>query len=368
MGIMRGRGALTAAPPDAGGVLYVDLPAIVANWRLLCALHPSGPVAGVVKGDGYGLGAGPVAHALYDAGCRHFFVAVLQEALAIRDLIPDAMLAVLGGLLPGSEPDYIAHDIVPVLGSLREIDAWRPTGRPAILHVDTGMARLGLDAGELAALQHDPARLAGINLLYVMTHLVSAEAADDPLNQHQRQRFRDACAALPSAPRSFANSSGIFLGQGFGSDLARPGAALYGINPTPGRPNPMRSVARLMGRVMAVRDIPAGASVGYNATWTASRPSRIATVGIGYADGWNRSLSGCGRAFFDGKPVPLVGRVSMDLTTFDITDQPTIAAGDWLEFLGPHQTADDVAAMASTNGYEILTSLALRLPRVYQAA
>jgi alanine racemase len=374
------RDSVTNTPPPlqggrvslagAGGILHVDLPAIVANWRLLCARHPSGPVAGVVKGDGYGLGAGPIAGALYDAGCRQFFVALLDEAIAIRDRVPDAMLAVLGGLLPGTASEYVARGIVPVLGSLAEIDAWTATGhrRPAILHVDTGMARLGLDARELAVLRQDRARLAGIDLRYIMTHLVSAEAAHDPLNQHQCQRFAEACASLPPAPRSFANSSGIFLGDAFGSDLARSGAALYGINPTPGQPNPMHQVVRLLGLVLAVRDIPAGASVGYNATWTATRPSRIATAGVGYADGWDRGLSGRGRAFFDGAPVPLVGRVSMDLTTFDVTDFPAIGPGAWLEFLGPHQTADEVAIVAGTNGYEILTSLALRLPRVYEAA
>ena len=354
----------------SGGVLHVDLSAVVANWRLLCARHSSGPVAAVVKGDGYGLGAGPIARALYNAGCRHFFVALLDEAIAIRDIVPDAMLGVLGGLIPGSEGDYVAHGIVPALGSLAEIDAWTAAGPglPAIVHIDTGMSRLGLDARELAVLQQDPARLGRIGLRYIMTHLVSAEAAHDPLNHFQRQRFAEACALLPPAPRSFANSSGVFLGEDFGSDLARPGAALYGINPTPGLPNPMRSVVRLMARVLAVRDIPAGASVGYNATWTAMRPSRIATAGVGYADGWPRVLSGRCNAFFDGAPVPLVGRVSMDLTTFDITDHPAIAPGSWLELLGPHQTTDDVAVAAGTNGYEVLTSLALRLPRVYEAA
>ena len=241
-------------------------------------------------------------------------------------------------------------------------------GAAAILHIDTGMARLGLDGRELAVLQENHGRLAGIDLRYIMTHLVSAEAAGDPLNQHQRARFAAACAALPSASRSFANSSGIFLGEDFSSDLARPGAALYGINPTPDRPNPMHPVVRLMGRVLSVREIPAGASVGYNATWRAARPSRIATAGVGYADGWQRALSGRAQAFFDGAPVPLVGRVSMDLTTFDVTTHPAIVPGTWLELLGPNQTPDDVAAAAGTNGYEILTSLALRLPRVYQAS
>lgn len=363
-----------SAADRAGAVLEVDLSAIVANWRLLCAMHRSGPVAGVVKADAYGLGARLVAPALYAAGCRHFFVALLDEALEIRDLVPDAMLAVLGGLIAGTEADYLARNIVPVLGSLSEIDAWttaaRSAGRvlPAMLHVDTGMSRLGLDARELAVLQQDHARLAGIELRYVMTHLIASEVAADPRNRRQCERFAAACAGLPPAPRSFANSSGIFLGDGWASDLARPGAALYGINPTPDAPNPMRLTVSLRARVLAVREVPAAASVGYNATWHAARPSRIATAGVGYADGLHRTLSNQGRAFFDGKPVPLVGRVSMDLTTFDVTEAPGVVPGTWLEVIGPRQTPDDLAVAAGTNGYEVLTSLGHRFHRIYRPA
>lgn len=363
-----------SAADRAGAVLEVDLSAIVANWRLLCAMHRSGPVAGVVKADAYGLGARLVAPALYAAGCRHFFVALLDEALEIRDLVPDAMLAVLGGLIAGTEADYLARNIVPVLGSLSEIDAWttaaRSAGRvlPAMLHVDTGMSRLGLDARELAVLQQDHARLAGIELRYVMTHLIASEVAADPRNRRQCERFAAACAGLPPAPRSFANSSGIFLGDGWASDLARPGAALYGINPTPDAPNPMRLTVSLRARVLAVREVPAAASVGYNATWHAARPSRIATAGVGYADGLHRTLSNQGRAFFDGKPVPLVGRVSMDLTTFDVTEAPGVVPGAWLEVIGPRQTPDDLAVAAGTNGYEVLTSLGHRFHRIYRPA
>jgi alanine racemase len=363
-----------SAADRAGAVLEIDLAAIVANWRLLCAMHPSGPVAGVVKADGYGLGARQVAPALYEAGCRHFFVALPDEALAIRDLVPGAMVAVLGGLMQGAEGDYLAHRLVPVLSSLGEIDAWaraaRRSGRmlPAILHIDTGMSRLGLDAGELDALQQDPGRLAGIDVSYVMTHLVASEVAADPLNRHQRERFAAACARLPPAPRSFANSSGIFLGPDWASDLARPGAALYGINPTQDAANPMRLPVRLRARVLAVREVPAGTGVGYNATWRAARPSRIATAAIGYADGLHRSLSNRGRAFFDGTAVPLVGRVSMDLTTFDVTEAPGVAPGAWLEIIGPVQTPDDLALAAGTNGYEVLTSLGRRFQRIYLPA
>ena len=389
------------APPGVGAVLEVDLAAIVANWRLLSARHHAGPVAGVVKADAYGLGVRQVAPALYAAGCRHFFVALLEEALLIRPLVPGALVGVLNGLMPGTEADFVAHDLTPVLGSLAEVDRWvaaarQETGRqattgllaagrqatapqanatgrqtegklPGILHIDTGMARLGLDRHELVALQQDHARLGAIDLQYIMTHLVASEMAGDTLNEAQRRRFESACAGLPPARRSLANSSGIFLGDGWASDLARPGAALYGINPTPGAENPMRQAVRLLARVLQVRDVAIGETVGYNATWRASRVSGIATVALGYADGWHRSLSGRGMAYFDGRPVPLVGRVSMDLTSFDVTEHPTIGPGAWLEVIGPACTPDDVAVAAGTNGYEVLTSLGRRFHRVYGA-
>lgn len=369
-------GETTELPGSArhGAVLEIDLDAIAANWRILCGKHPSGKVAGVVKANGYGLGAGPVAARLYRAGCRHFFVAHLAEALVIRDAVPGAFLGVLNGLIPGSEGAYIAHGLLPVLGSLAEIDAWTAAARqtdkklPALLHVDTGMSRLGLDARELSVVADDPSRLDGIDLRYVMTHLVSSEVPDDPVNATQAEKFTAACARLPAAATSIANSSGIFLGGGWASDLARPGAALYGINPTPTEKNPMRPVVRLRALVLQVREIQAGETVGYNATWTASGPRRIAAVGIGYADGWHRSLSNRGSARFDGTVLPLVGRVSMDISTFDVTTRPDIAPGAMLELLGPEHGPDVVAAQAGTNGYEILTSLGQRFTRVYRGA
>ena len=324
-------------------------------------MHPDGPVAAVLKADGYGLGAVPIARRLHAEGCRHVFVAHLQEALALRPVLPDGMIAVLNGLWPGDAALYAEHGISPVLGSLPEIEEWAARA-PALLHVDTGMNRLGLSAADLDAL--DPARLPP--LLFVMTHLVSAELPADPVNALQRARFERACARLPPAPRSLANSSGIFLG--FGSDLARPGAALYGVNPTPGRPNPMAGVVALNARILSVRRIEPGETVGYNGQWTAARASRIATVSVGYADGFMRALSNRAMACFDGQPVPLVGRVSMDLTTFDVTDAPGAAPGGWLELIGSHKPVDAVAARAGTNGYEVLAQLGRRYPRTYLGA
>jgi alanine racemase len=359
-----------AEPLYGQPLLTVDLAAIVANWRDLAARGAPGAVAGVVKADAYGLGVAKVAPALAAAGCRHFFVACLTEGLALRAILgPRPMIAVLEGFPPGADGDAA---LVPVLNSLGDVVAHAAAGRAAgvarraILHVDTGMARLGLDGGELARLSADHAMLAGIELLYVMTHLACADEPEHPLNAAQAARFETACAGLPPCRRSFANSSGMFLGPRFASDLARPGCALYGVNPTPEAPNPMRQVVRLAAPVLQVRDIAAGESVGYGASWTASRPSRIATVAAGYADGYLRSLSGRATADFRGRPVPLVARVSMDLTTFDVTDHPQIAAGESLTLIGGEGCApDEVGARAGTIGYEILTSLGARYARDY---
>jgi alanine racemase len=384
--------------------LQIDLGAIVANWRSLkkkpsplgrglgegrpastnvgstATPHPNPlpkgerEVGAVLKADAYGHGATHVAPALFAAGCRHFFVAHLSEALAIREHVPGALLAVLNGLWPGTEPIFIHHDIRPVLGSLAEIDAWtsaaRTAGRrlPALLHIDTGMNRLGLSPAEVDILAADPHRLDGIIIDYVMTHLVSAEIPGDPVNQDQCARFAAACDRLPPAPRSLANSSGLFLGPAFASHLARPGAALYGVNPTPGQPNPMRPAASLHARILQVRDVPVGGHVGYNGQWTARRKSRIATVSVGYADGFMRSLTNRAAAYFDGSPIPLVGRVSMDLTTFDVTDAPAAGPGAWLELISPNMPVDAVAERAGTNGYEVLTSLGRRYTRTYLPA
>lgn len=343
------------------GQLTIDLGAIVRNWRKLCAIHSGGAVAGVVKANAYGLGAPQVATALRDAGCRHFFVAQPREGIAVRKAIgPGPMVAVLGGF-----PRAAEHDLTPVLNSLDELRAHRG---PAILQVDTGMSRLGLDASELESLARDPSPLEGVELLYVMTHLACADEARHPMNAVQADRFAEICLKLPRARRSFANSSGIFLGGRYASDLARPGCALYGINPTPGRPNPMEPVVQLDLPVLQVRRIPPGQTVGYGATWLAVRPTRIATVAAGYADGLHRAIDGRARGLLHGKPVPMVGRVSMDLITFDVTEVPEAAAGDLIQVIGPGQDADALAGIEGTIGYEVLTSLGNRYRRRYLPA
>jgi alanine racemase len=355
--------------PDQA-LLRIDLSAIVANWRDLRARHPGGEVAGVVKANAYGLGAAKVAPALAAAGCRTFFVAALSEGIALRAALgAGPAIAVLNGFPPGADSDAA---LLPVLNDLGMVAAHAAAARarharqPALLHLDTGMARLGLDAAEQDRLAGNRSLLDGIELRYVMTHLACADEPEHPLNEAQRQRFAAACERLaPGVPRSFANSSGVFLGKGFASDLARPGCALYGINPVAGAKNPMRQVVTLDAPVLQVREIPAGVPVGYGASWTAPRPSRIATVGVGYADGYLRCLSGKSFGLLHGRLVPLVGRVSMDLTTFDVTDLPQARAGDRIGLIGPGNTPDEVAARCGTIGYEILTALGARYAREY---
>jgi alanine racemase len=353
-------------------VLDVDLGALAANWRILRDRHgPGRDTAGVLKADAYGLGATAVAACLHAAGCRHFFTAHLPEAVEIRPLVPDSMLCVLHGLGPGEAETFLAHDIVPALGTLGEVEAWNAAGAargrrlPALLHIDTGMNRTGLSPAETDRLVAAPDLRAHIDLLYVMTHLVAADAPGAPVNAAQARAFAAAADRFPGVRRSFANSSGLFLGVDFASDLARPGAALYGVNPTPGAPNPMRPVARLRARIMQLRDVATGQGVGYDHQWVAARPSRIATLPVGYADGYHRVLGNRAEVSLAGSACPVVGRVSMDLITIDVTDCPAAAIGDWCEVIGPAVPVERLAALAGTNGYEILTSLGRRFHRVY---
>ena len=360
------------APGGASAVLTVDLDALVDNYRLLRDRFTGAACAAVVKADAYGLGAERVAPVLARVGCRHFFVAHLQEGLALRKVLPDeAEIFVLNGLMPGAEATCRDGRLTPVLNSLAQVDAWAALGRrrgealPAVLQVDSGMARLGLAPVEVDQLARDPARLGGITVRAVMSHLACADEPDHPANRAQLAAFEALRRRLPPAPASFANSSGIFLGPEYHFDLARPGAALYGVAPVLGRPNPMRAVVRLDARVIQTRWIAANDAVGYGHTFRASGPTRIATLGVGYADGWLRSTGSLGRAYVGDRALPIVGRVSMDSLTLDISAVAAdmLEPGDFVELIGPHQSVDDAAKAAGTIGYEILTSLGGRYVR-----
>ncbi|MCU7942554.1 MAG: alanine racemase [Candidatus Thiodiazotropha sp. (ex Cardiolucina cf. quadrata)] len=362
---------------NSAALLSIDLDAICDNWRLLKSRLNGAECAAVVKADAYGLGADSVAPALFRAGCRHFFVAHINEAIELRPALdPDATLYVLHGITPGAELEFITHDLVPVLNSLTQVDCWRTMARqldrrlPAILQFDTGMARLGLDNSEITALALNPELLDGIDLKFAMSHLVSAEDYHDPINTLQLDRFGEGLKKLSIKKASLANSSGIFLGDAFHFDLVRPGAALYGVAPIAGQPNPMRAVIRLQGKVIQTRTIDAGATVGYSHTWTAGQRTRIATVSVGYADGYLRSLGNRGSVRFNHIELPLVGNVSMDTITIDVSKIPEtqIHAGTLIDLIDPINGVDAIAEDAGTIGYEILTSLGNRYARRYLGA
>jgi len=361
----------------AGAILTVELGAIAANWRgLRDAGRADGkPVdcAAVLKADAYGTGATIVGPRLAREGCRQFFVAHIEEAIALRGVVPEHPIYVLNGLLPGSEPDFAEYGLTPVLNHLGQLNAWRAAAqrynRPldAVIHVDTGMHRLGFGPEEAQMLINERGRLRGLRLALLMSHLVVSEEPANPINGEQLSRFRSFVRTMPGAPASLANSSGIFLGPDYHFDLLRPGAALYGINPTPGRPNPMLTTVTLRARVLQVRRIDALQTVGYGAAWRSARPSRVATIALGYADGYFRTLINRTHVHLAGHKVPVIGRISMDLVTIDVTDVPEAESqpGAPVEILGPNLTTDDLAEHARTNAYEVMTALGRRYARVY---
>lgn len=370
--------AMTTAE-TAGAILTIDLDAVAANWRALKGrLAPGAECAAVVKADAYGLGAARVAPALYNAGCRAFFVAAFDEGTALRGCLPDdAEVHVLAAPIAGNENEFAARGLVPVLNSLADLETWARFARDQSktprcdLHIDTGMRRMGLPPAELERLIAEPARSKGVSFSCLISHLACADEPAHALNREQLEKFRGALKHLKpylgSARASLANSSGIFLGPDWHFDLARPGAALFGIAPLPGTPNPMRPVVRLQGKILQIRDVDAPESVGYGATHRVARPGRIATVAAGYADGYPRSLSNTGTCILAGHRVPVVGRVSMDLLTLDVSGIPEAAArpGALVDLIGPGLSPDDVGAAAGTIGYEVLTRLGRRYHRVY---
>jgi alanine racemase len=355
-------------PARAGAVLEIDLGAIVANWRLLAKKVAPATCAAVVKANGYGLGAAPVTRAMLAAGCRRFFVATLDEGIALREALgaePD--IAVFNGPLPGSAADFAAARLIPVLNDPGQIEAWEklPRHLPAMVHIDTGFNRLGLSRSEFEAHLD---RIRAIAATGLISHLACADTPAHALNTTQQARFLAVRQILPGLKGSLAASSGIFLGPDFHFDEVRPGAALYGVNPLPGGPNPMRPVVRLTAKIIQIRKIDRGESVGYGAAHIMDGPGLLATASIGYADGWLRSLSHRGCGWLDGKRVPLLGRLSMDLATFDVSavTPAELYPGNMIELIGEHYGVDDAAADAGTIGYEILAALGARYHRVYR--
>ena len=359
------------------GVLTIDLDAVAANYAGLCSELGDVDCGACVKADAYGLGMEPVARTLRAAGCRDFFVAIAAEGITLRTILPDARIHVFAGLSSAPCEVFFAHRLVPVLNTLGDISCWQAACRarserlPCDLHIDTGMSRLGLDQAETASLIGNPDLLGGLALDVVMSHLASADVADSLQNAEQLAEFVSVVTVVrehhPTVRASLCNSSGIFLGAGFHFNLGRPGAALYGINPTPWTTSPVNRVVDLKGKILQTRLVDTPRTVGYGATHAVIRETRLATVGAGYADGYVRNLSGTGKAYIGGVEVPVVGRVSMDMITLDITAlaADTVGPGDWVDLIGGLHNVDALATEAGTIGYEILTSLGRRYHRHY---
>jgi alanine racemase len=359
--------------------LTIDPSAIAANWRRLRELSPSAETGAVVKADAYGMGAIPIARALWDAGCRTYFVVFPQEGIALRGALPDARILVFSGLTAASAPFFTSNALTPMINSENERRAWidhtRQAGRPVPcgLNFDTGMNRLGFEPGEAERLAADRE---GMELVLVSSHLACADDREHPLNQTQLDAFSKIAACFPGVRRSLANSPGVLLGRDYHFELTRPGIALHGGEAGSAGNNLMQPVATFEARILQIRSARKGETVGYGATHVLSRDSRIAICAAGYADGIRRSMSGAGPnegekrdaiASLGGRKVPIIGRVSMDLVALDVTDlqASAVTEGAWVEFFGRHIPLDDFARSAGTIAYEALTSIGNRVTRRY---
>jgi alanine racemase len=357
--------------------LIVRLGAIAANYRQFQERCSPAAVAAAVKADAYGLGLVPVAQTLAQAGCDTFFVARLKEGTSLRSLLSRARIFVLDGAHPETASVLIEHRLIPVLNSLSQIATWSEAARQTggqldcAIHFDTGMNRLGLPVYERAVLVAEAeTRLRHLQVVLWMSHLACGDDCASPMNAKQLARFRAALGSLPSAPASLAASAGALLGRDYHFDLVRPGIGLYGGNPCTGRPNPFAVVAVLTGRILQLRRVDTGETVGYGASFRAARPSTLATIGLGYADGLMRAIGNRGVGAIAGVRVPVVGRVSMDLITLDVSNvrPDALGIGAEVEFFGDTISLDEFAAHAGTANYEALTSLGHRMPREYEPA
>ena len=349
------------------GLLTIDLNALAKNFCTLRAAVPA-ECAAVIKANAYGLGVESVAQRLFEEGCRHFFVANAKEGLELRSILSDGSIYVFEGVSPGGEETLLAANLVPVLNSIEQIRCWRVAapGFSTVVHIDTGMSRLGLSALEVEQVANEYL-LDNLDLKYVLTHLACADEPSHSLNATQLERFDNLRTKLPAAKTSIGNSAGSLVGGGYCGDLARPGIALFGGNPISLNELSMETVVSLQGTIIQVREITETVTVGYGASHTIVAPARLAIVGVGYADGYPRALSNRGVAFLAGKKVPVVGRVSMDLIALDVSEIPPdcVKPGELVELLGNNIPLDEFACLAGTISYEILTGIGQRWFRNY---
>lgn len=352
--------------------LTIDLEALKKNYSILKDRLHGGECAAVVKANAYGLGIKQIGQALYQQGCRHFFVAYLDEAIALRSSVKDAGIYVFHGLNEGEETAFWEYHITPVLNTLKQIELWQKLTRlkgnlPYVLNIDTGMNRLGLSAKEARHFS-ELSNLSSLKPTIIMSHLACAGEKKDPVNEIQLNLFKEMAALFPESQHCLSNSSGIFLGSNYHFDMARPGCALYGVNPAPHlKKNPMCGVVSLQGKILQIRDVKKNEAIGYDATFKAKKNMQIAVVSVGYADGYFRCLGNKGYAYIGDEKLNVVGRVSMDLITIDVTSvsSTVLEQTTHVELLGKHFSVDELAKKAGTIGYEVLTQLGSRYQRIY---
>ena len=351
---------------SSAGLLTINLDALARNYRLLRDTAMPSKCGAVIKANAYGLGIQPITQRLFDEGCRQFFVATVAEGLALRQQFVAPEIYVLAGAQVGEESLVREAKLIPVLNSREQIVRWAEfvdaKRYPAVIHIDTGMTRLGIDGNEL-----NQAALDELEIAYLMTHLVCADDPDNQINWDQIEIFARQCHRLPPLKTSIGNSGGLLLGEEFRGDLVRPGIAIYGGNPFSTSSNPMETVVTFEATILQVKEVMKTTSVGYGATCQINAPARLATVGVGYADGIPHALSNCGEGYLGNMRVPIVGRVSMDLVTLDVSAVACrdVFPGARVEFLGKHIPLDDMAKKAGMISYEILTGFGQRLQRDY---
>ncbi len=369
---------LASLPSRVSSVMEIDLDAVVHNYRFLQQRAPGAACAAVVKADAYGLGAVQIAPTLAAAGCKTFFVATLDEALELRKVLPnEAQIFMLNGLLAGSESNFSTYNITPVLNDLEQIILWQNWAKtlekslPAAIHIDSGMWRAGLPQCEVKQLAQEPERLQGVDVQLIMSHLACSDQPDHPKNQQQLQVLKQTLQLLPPAPASLANSHGILLGPEYHFDLTRPGRGLYGIGACSAIEKSLKPAARVYAKILQIRNVEAGETVGYEATYQVDHPLRIATLSVGYTDGLPRTLDKHGAVYIGNVRAPIIGGVSMDLLTVDASAVPekSLCPGSWTEIIGTHITADMVASNADrSTSREIMVNLGPRYHRIYKKA
>lgn len=361
-------------PPHITSVLEVDTKAIAHNYKALKHFLPHSTCTAVLKADAYGFGIKAIAPVLREEGCQHFFVAHIEEGIVLRSLLNDPVIYVLSGLLPQTEGYFIEHSLTPIINDFEMLNKWVEEGQkrqkklPCALHIDTGMRRNGFDSINLGKLFTSSALLNNLDVHFVMSHLVSSQTPHDPLNHQQKELFDHLRQQLPQAKASLADTGGIYLGPAFHYDFIRTGKGLFGLYTPPKDQSPLQPCLRFLGRVLQIRAAHKGETVGYGATHTLTRNSKLATIGIGFADGYDLRLSNNGFASFQQVKAPVVGRISMDYTVVDVTDVPESLCyvGGWAELINQTMTLDTLAHSIGTHSRELSTGFSSRVTRIYR--